>query len=160
MLKAVEGVVSRNDNSRDITVALDGTWQKRGHTSINGVITATSLDTGKVRDFECLCKYCFTCENKSNDCKECQENYEGYSGGMESEGAIRMFQRSVSTRNVRYAKYLGDGDSKGFLKISESKVYEDELVVEKLECIGHVQKRMGTRLRNLRNKLKSTKLSD
>ncbi|GBM54170.1 hypothetical protein AVEN_64518-1 [Araneus ventricosus] len=129
MLKDVEGAVSRNDNSRDITVALDGTWQKRGRTSINGVITATSLDTG-------------------------------YSGGMESESAIRMFQRSVSTRNVRYTKYLGDGDPKGFLKISESKVYEDELVVEKLECIGHVQKRMGTRLRNLRNKLKSTKLSD
>ncbi|GBM89365.1 hypothetical protein AVEN_59473-1 [Araneus ventricosus] len=136
MLKAVEGAVSRNDNSRDITVALDGTWQKKGHTSINGVITTTSLDTGKVIDFECLCKYCFTCENKSKDCKDCQKNYEGYSGGMESEGAIRMFQRSVSKRNVRYAKYLGD--SKGFLKISESKVYEDELVVEKLECIVHV----------------------
>ncbi|GBM86904.1 hypothetical protein AVEN_207411-1 [Araneus ventricosus] len=126
MLKAVEGAVSRNDNARDITVAQDGTWQKRGHTSINGVITATTLDTG-------------------------------YSGGMESEGAIRMFQRSVSTRNVRYAKYLGDGHSKGFLKFSESKVYEEELVLEKLECIGHVQKRMGTRLRN---KLNSTKLSD
>ncbi|GBL72576.1 hypothetical protein AVEN_127844-1 [Araneus ventricosus] len=160
MLKAVEGAVSRNDNSRDITVALDGTWQKRGHTSINGVITAASLDTGKVIDFECLCRYCFTCRKKSNDCKDCQKYYEGYSGGMESEGAIRMFQRSVSTKSVRYAKYLGDGDSKGFLKISESKVYEDKLVVEKLECIGHVQKRMGTRLRNLTNKLKSTKLSD
>ncbi|GBL74184.1 hypothetical protein AVEN_231064-1 [Araneus ventricosus] len=129
MLKAVEGDVSRNDNARDITIAMDGTWQKRGNTSINGVITATSLDTG-------------------------------YSGGMESEGAMRMFQRSVSTRNVRYENYLGDGDSKVFLKISESKVYGEELVVEKLQCIGHVQQRMGTRLRNLRNKLKSTKLSD
>ncbi|GBO41839.1 hypothetical protein AVEN_268230-1 [Araneus ventricosus] len=116
MLKAVEGAVSRNDNSRDITVALDGTWQKRGHTSINGVITATSLDTGKVIDFECLCKCSFTCKNKSNECKDFQKNYEGYSGGMESEGAIRMFQRSVSMRNFRYAKYLGDGDSKGFFK--------------------------------------------
>ncbi|GBN93675.1 hypothetical protein AVEN_249025-1, partial [Araneus ventricosus] len=75
---------------------------------------------------------------KQVDCKDCQKNYEEYSGGMESECAIRMFQRSVSTRNVRYAKYLGDGDSKGFLKISESKVYDEELVVEKLACIGHV----------------------
>ncbi|GBM54289.1 hypothetical protein AVEN_234113-1 [Araneus ventricosus] len=116
MLKAVEGAVSRNDNSRDITVVLDGTWQKRGHTSINGVITATSLYTGKVIDFECLCKYCFTCKIKSNECKDCQKNYEGYSGGMESKGAIRTFQRSVPTRNVRYAKYLRDGDSKGFFK--------------------------------------------
>ncbi|GBO38189.1 hypothetical protein AVEN_104490-1 [Araneus ventricosus] len=114
MLKAVEGAVSRNDNSLDITGVLNGTCQKRGHTSINGVITATSLDTGKVLDFECLCKYCFTCKNKSNDCKDCQKNYEGYSSGMESECVIRMIQCSVSTRNVRYAKYLGDGDSKGF----------------------------------------------
>ncbi|GBO00074.1 hypothetical protein AVEN_84461-1 [Araneus ventricosus] len=58
MLQAVEGAVSRNDNTRDRTVALDDTCQKRGHTSINGVITATSLDTGKVIDFECLYKYC------------------------------------------------------------------------------------------------------
>ncbi|GBN33810.1 hypothetical protein AVEN_128335-1 [Araneus ventricosus] len=73
MLKAVEGAVSRNDNSRDITVALDGTWQKRRHTSINGVITATSLGTDKVIDFEILCKYCFNCNDKSNDCKDCQK---------------------------------------------------------------------------------------
>lgn len=159
MSNAVEGAVSRNNNSRDITVALDGTWQKRGHTSLNGVITATSLDTGKVIDFECLSKFCFVCKNQSSDCENCQKNYEGYSGGMESEGASRMFHRSISTRKVRYAKYLGDGDSKGFLKISESNVYK-ELTVEKLECIGHVQKRMGARLRNLRTKMKSTKLSD
>ncbi|GBL55272.1 hypothetical protein AVEN_117879-1 [Araneus ventricosus] len=106
ILKAVESADSRNDNSRNITVALDGTWEKRGHTSINGVITATSLDTGKVIDFECLCKCYFTCKNKKNDCKDCQKSYEGYTGGMESEGAIRMFQRSVSTRNVRYANIL------------------------------------------------------
>ncbi|KAF8781873.1 hypothetical protein HNY73_012216 [Argiope bruennichi] len=47
MMKAVEGAVSLKDNVRDISVTLDGTWQKRGHSSMNGVITATSLDTGK-----------------------------------------------------------------------------------------------------------------
>ncbi|GBM66151.1 hypothetical protein AVEN_68281-1 [Araneus ventricosus] len=57
---------------------------------------------------------------------------------------------------------LGVVTRKVFLKIRESKEeeYEEELVVEILECIGHVLKRMGTRWRNLRNKLKSTKLSD
>ncbi|KAF8789369.1 hypothetical protein HNY73_007309 [Argiope bruennichi] len=33
-------------------------------------------------------------------------------------------------------------------------------MVEKLECIGHVQKRIGARLKTLKNKLKSTKLAD
>ncbi|GBN97893.1 hypothetical protein AVEN_274806-1 [Araneus ventricosus] len=72
----------------------------------------------------------------------------------------RSSKSFCSTRNFRYAIYLGDGDSKVFLKIRESKVYEEELVVEILECIGDVLKRMGTRLRNLRNKLMSTKRSD
>lgn len=56
MQKGVEEAVLSNENCRDIAVALDGSWQKRGHTSINGVITATSLDNGKVIDFECLSK--------------------------------------------------------------------------------------------------------
>lgn len=159
MIKAVEEAVSSNDNVRDISVALDGSWQKRGHTSMNGVVTATSMDNGKVIDFECLTKYCFKCKNKRNDCNECQKNFNGFSGGMESEGAVRIFQRSLTTRNVCYSEYLGDGDSKGFLKICEAKVY-GEKTVRKLECIGHVQKRMGARLKALRNELKSTKLSD
>lgn len=79
---------------------------------------------------------------------------------MESEGALRIFQRSLTTRNVRYLKYLGDGDSKGFLRIQESNVYGECVSVEKLECIGHVQKRMGAGLRALRNSMKSSKLSD
>ncbi|GFV20748.1 hypothetical protein TNCV_1470481 [Trichonephila clavipes] len=55
--------------------------------------------------------------------------------------------------NVRYVQYLGDGDSKGFLRVQESNIYGDEFPVEKLECIGHVQKRMGARLRALKNNL-------
>ena len=39
---------------KDIAAAFDGTWQKRGHTSINGVLTVTSFDTRKVLDFDCL----------------------------------------------------------------------------------------------------------
>ncbi|GFX13531.1 uncharacterized protein TNCV_2192851 [Trichonephila clavipes] len=79
---------------------------------------------------------------------------------MESEGALRIFSRSLPNYNVRYVQYLGDGDSKGFLRVQESNIYGDEFPVEKLECIGHVQKRMGARLRALKNNLKSTKLSD
>ncbi|GFT76239.1 uncharacterized protein TNCV_564331 [Trichonephila clavipes] len=78
---------------------------------------------------------------------------------MESEGALRIFSRSLPNYNVRYVQYLGDGDSKGFLRAQESNIYGDEFPVEKLECIGHVQKRMGARLRALKNNLKSTKLS-
>ncbi|GFT29028.1 hypothetical protein TNCV_3586791 [Trichonephila clavipes] len=57
------------------------------------------------------------------------------------DGALSIFQqRSQSLYNVRYTKYLGDGDSKAFTSIVENKVYGDHCSVEKLECIGHVMK--------------------
>ena len=42
-------------------------------------------------------------------------------------------------------KYLGEGDSKGFLNLCASKPYGDS--AKKNIYIAHVQKRMGTQLR-------------
>ena len=78
---------------------------------------------------------------------------------MESAGAVAIFTRSVQRYGVRYTKYLGDGDSKGFKKVVESRPY-DGVQIEKLECIGHVQKRMGSRLRRLKKDYKGKKLAD
>lgn len=44
MKEAVEEAVTVNEGGRDLSVAVDGTWQKRGHNSQNGLITATSVD--------------------------------------------------------------------------------------------------------------------
>ncbi|GFW49707.1 hypothetical protein TNCV_358101 [Trichonephila clavipes] len=55
---------------------------------------------------------------------------------MEVAGALSIFQRSQSLYNVRYTKYLGDGDSKAFTSIVENKVYGDHCSVEKLEYAG------------------------
>lgn len=147
---ATRQAVIANDHNSDITVAFDGTWQKRGHTSLNGVITATSLDSGKVLDFECLSKYCPTCKNGKKDHPNCMANHVGSSGSMEVAGVKKLFERSMNrTVPTRYTQYLGDGDSKGFDSVAASKPYGDQVDVEKLECINHVQKRMGSRLRRL-----------
>lgn len=66
---------------------------------------------------------------------------------------IEMFQRSEKLHGVKYANYVGDGDSKTFSSIKNVEPYEN-LVVQKKECIGHVQKRMGTRLRNAKKQNK------
>lgn len=50
--------------------------------------------------------------------------------------------------------YIGDGDSKTFKAISDAQPYGPNYLVKKRECIGHVQKRMGTRLRNLKKQHK------
>jgi hypothetical protein len=53
-----------------------------------------------------------------------------------------MFKRSEELHGVKYEYYIGDGDSKIFSAITNSQPYDD-LVVQKKECISHVQKRMG-----------------
>lgn len=155
-------MVDINIAKKDLSVALDGTWQKRGHTSLNGVVTATSVDTGKVVDIECLSKYCQGCTLGvgPGQCHTCSKNFEGSSGGMEVKGAVSIFQRSEATRGVRYVNYLGDGDSKSFNQVCKEEPYGKDVEIKKLECVGHVQKRMGSRLLRLTKDKKGVKLSD
>ena len=55
-----------------------------------------------------------------------------------------IFKRSITKNNLRYIIYIGDGDSTAFNTIEESKPYRDTIIT-KLECVAHVQKRLGTR---------------
>ncbi|GFT99390.1 uncharacterized protein TNCV_3357301 [Trichonephila clavipes] len=153
MALAAAETLSFNNGNPNVPVAIDGTWQKRGHTSLNGV------DTGKVIDAEILSRKCSCHFNGNLHSDECSANYFGNSGGMEVEGALRIFNRSEVLHNLRYTQYLGDGDSKAYKAVLESKPYKD-VNIEKLECVGHVEKRMGTRLRALKLKLKGKKLED
>ena len=160
MSNAVKESVSETGNT-NLTVACDGTWQKRGHTSLNGVVTTTSVDTGKVLDVYTLSKDCSICHGAKNFKEhDCNINYEGYSGGMETAGVVAIFSRSVNRYAVKYMNYLGDGDSKGFLTVKELNVYGNDTVINKLECVGHVQKRMGTRLRKFKKDMKGKTLLD
>lgn len=155
MSEAIKEAVAANDGCSDLAIALDGSWQKRGHTSLNGILSATSLDTGKVVDIEIFSKYCnCSCRFLSVGPHEekCWSNYHGTSGAMEVSGAVQIFQRSLSTHNVRYLQYLGDGDTKAFMDVSAMKPYGEDVEIKKIECVGHVQKRMRTRRRTLKLK--------
>ncbi|GFW61960.1 uncharacterized protein TNCV_4669851 [Trichonephila clavipes] len=142
MALAAAETLSFNNGNPNVPVAIDGTWQKRGHTSLNGVVTAVSVDTGKVIDAEILSRKCSCHFNGNLHSDECSANYFGNSGRMEVEGALRIFNRSEVLHNLRYTQYLGDGDSKAYKAVLESKPYKD-VNIEKLECVGHVEKRMG-----------------
>ena len=149
----------------DIAVSFDGTWAKRGHSSLFGVVFVISVDSGEALDFHVLSKFCKSCsiwENKkSNDPAKyeewkaehesvCTANFKGSSQAMEMEGALIMWRRSVEKHNMRYKFMVSDGDSKSFDAVSASKVYGEDFLMEKIDCVGHVQKRMGKRLLNLK----------
>lgn len=73
---------------------------------------------------------------------------------MEAEGAKVIWSRSVELHNSMYRWMVSDGDSK-----AHSTVEDAECKVEKLDCVGHVQKRTGKHLMNLKARTKG-KLAD
>ena len=83
------------------------------------------------------------------ECK-CSINHKGSAGSMESAGAIEIFQRSINNGKLRYNNYMGDGDSSSFSKVVQSKRYGETFIINKLECVGHIQKLLGCRLCALR----------
>ncbi|GFY02777.1 uncharacterized protein TNCV_3506571 [Trichonephila clavipes] len=108
--------------------------------SLNGCVSAISVDTGKILDIEVMTQYCHICaKGNSQSSKHVCSNYKGSAGNMEVVGAYRIFERS-NVRNVQYNEYYGDGDSKGYESV---KNFYGINTVTKLECIGHVQKRVG-----------------
>lgn len=155
-----------DDGIAQCGVSCDGTWQRRGFSSLNGCMSAISMDTGKCLDVEPLSKVCKSCKQHEDDKDtpenaawkadhktKCKVNFKGSAPAMEPEGAKRIFNRSMELHKLQYTEYYGDGDSKGFDEVEDT--YEEHCVkVKKKECVGHVQKRLGTALRKLKKETK------
>ena len=60
---------------------------------------------------------------------------------MEVSGLIECFMESEKNRRLRYTSYIGDGDTKSYSEVIKKGPYPGK-VVQKLECVGHVQKRV------------------
>lgn len=114
----------------DIAVMYDGTWQKRGHKSHNGIGTVVSLDTGLCLDFEVLSNFCVACSrHKALPDEEeeiwqafhgpvCERNVDCSAHAMEAEAAVRIWQRSQSCDTpLCFKKFLSDGDSKAYTAV-------------------------------------------
>ena len=165
------------DKALGVSVTVDGTWQKRyGFNSLLGVVFILSVDTGEVLDYETKSKYCFECKARAkwdktsyrymswfdNHKDICALNHYGSSESMEKKAVIEMFSRSVEKRGLKYTTYVGDGDSSSYGKVAEAmeKIYGESYKIVKEDCIGHIQKRMGSNLRNYKKNMKSKKLCD
>jgi len=141
-----------------LTVSGDGTWSKRGFSSMFGVFTLIGHYTSKVLDIivkSTFCKACITHKQQLEETdfltwfedhkEECQANHEGSAGSMEVKSIVQMFERAEDLHGATYKNYIGDGDTKTFKSL-----LQQDNEVRKKECINHVQKRMGSRLRKLK----------
>ena len=160
---------SEND-AIDVAVTCDGTWSKRGFTALYSVVVVASWENGKVLDTEILTKYCAECGHHVSMSKEseeykqwweghkddCELNYHGSSPAMEATGALRIWQQSAEKHNLRYTVVISDGDSKTLKDLNDNSPY-GEIEIIKHECVGHVQKRLGTQLRTLKKSGKKDK---
>ena len=164
---ADQGKLPADDGILDIAVSYDGSWLTRGRRSNFGVAFVMEADTGMVLDYEVLSKYCQRCVHLKNKykhapdelaaildthkrSKNCQQNYEGSSGGMEKQMALNIWKRSEATLAMRYTTMISDGDSSSYNALEEEKPYGAEHKIYKEECVNHVAKRLGTRLRKLK----------
>ena len=156
----------KQKEGKDVGISFDGTWQKRGHSSLNGVAAAISITNGKVLDVEVLSRHCKGCVDhaalkitkpdeydswKITHNEKCHLNHDGSASSMEKVAAVNIFSRSMKNYDLRYLKYFGDGDSSSFSAVEN--IYVDA-TCKKSECLGHYQKRVGNRLRKLRQRVK------
>ena len=90
--------------------------------------------------------------------ENCAINYHGSSVGVEADAGIDIFIRSIETRRLKYTTFVGSC----FAKVRDGCAarYGDQYPVVKEECNGHVQKRMGGGLRELKLKRTGHKVSD
>lgn len=98
----MNAIFSKQDlNQLEPYCAFNGSWQKRGHTSLNGVVTAVHITTGKVLYAAILSKYC-KCRGRFSNVHSasCEVNYSGGSCGVEVARVVQLFERSIVKHGV------------------------------------------------------------
>ena len=121
--------LGQSETITDIGVSADGSWQRRGFSSLNGIVAALFIDNGKVIVIEPMSRYCRECSVNTRKLQEddkalemwndshqmkCKLNHQGSAPAMEPVGADRIFSRSLEKRQLRCTGFYGDGDSKAF----------------------------------------------
>ena len=136
----------------ELSVSGDGSWAKRGFSSLLGIVSLIGKYSNKIIDVivkSSKCKGCQYLAQKNPveaeilyEDHKAESNHEGSAGKMEVDGVLEMFKRSLEYFGVKFVKYIGDGDSKTHKKLVDGKPYDGEPDVEKQECVLHVKKRM------------------
>ena len=125
-------------------------------------MVAVSTTNFKVLDVEIMSRHCKACnakeslkENKElyeewkvNHQSQCNANYSGSAPGMETEGAIRIFSRSVKKYGVRYLSYYGE--VMVIAKLSrKSKIFIQAARLSNTSALNTIKRGLATVFENL-----------
>ena len=113
-----------------------------------------SVDNGKCLNYQVMTKRCAECSAWSSrkgmdeyeefmSQHECNINHDRSAGLMEAKGVVECFGLP---RNL--TSYHGEGDSKAFNEVVVPDPFY-RITISQLECIGHIQKRVGGSLRKM-----------
>lgn len=149
------------EGTNDLTVSVNDTWKKCGVASLNGVSSIIGYYTGKVLDIVVKRSCCQACEfwERKQDTAEYEEWVKTHSNNCSVNrkmkvGAItKMFTRSQDKYGVKYINYIGDVDSETYISVINSAPYGDDTLIIKKECIKHMKKKIGHRLRECKKKM-------
>ena len=151
---SVEDGNSKKDCVEGI-VSYDGSWLTRGHKSKYGFAAAIDYGSGFVLDYEVLSKFCLVCSKAKIDLggdspdfavwfqgheKYCSQNHHESSGAMERVAAEKIWKRTEAY-GFRFTEMISDGDASTFSHLSKLKVYGEDVIIRKEECINHVHRR-------------------
>jgi hypothetical protein len=141
------------DEVMDVTVSLDGTWQKRGDSSHHGIqaVLCAMMSGGDEHNEEynvsmpaciCVCGYVYVrvhvCIRAWYEAHHpvCQKNFEKSSNAMEAAGAVTLWKRSMEKFKFRYTTFAGDSDSESFANVFAENVYGDAHPIQKNGMCG------------------------
>ena len=107
-VKIIDGV--QDDGYCHTSISVDGTWQRRGFSSLHGAVAAISMANGKVLDATSMSRHCQGCvninalQNGHNTSHDevmklkaehvCSITHLGSAPVMETKGAEKIFNRS------------------------------------------------------------------
>ena len=106
-VQEVRDIVNPNADTNDLVdsdIGIDGSWQERGHNSLNGVVTGISRENKMVLDVQVFSRFSYVPKWKSQKGTQeykkwkvihtCSKNHIGSAGSMESKGAINIYFQS------------------------------------------------------------------
>ena len=80
---------------------------------------------------------------------KCLQHHEDPSSSMETSTAKTIWSCLITKHKICYTEVLCDRDNKTIQALNNLQVYGWEVVIDKLECVNYIHKRMGTGLRNV-----------